>query len=156
MLQPETHVFHRVIRGQLPVAERGDGVYILDSEGNRYLDASSGAAVSCLGHSNERVIESIKQQLDRIAFAHTGFFTSEPGEELADFLVQRSPEGLDHVYFVSGGSEAVEAALKMGPAVFCRGWRAPAQQIYCSAPELSRQHIGCIISQWQSVAAQAV
>jgi adenosylmethionine-8-amino-7-oxononanoate aminotransferase len=85
MLQSETHVFHRVINGQLPVAERGDGVYILDSEGNRYLDASSGAAVSCLGHSNKRVIESIKKQLDRVAFAHTGFFTSEPGEELADF-----------------------------------------------------------------------
>lgn len=121
MLQPETHVFHRVIRGQLPVAERGDGVYIFDSEGNRYLDASSGAAVSCLGHSNERVIESIKQQLDRVAFAHTGFFTSEPGEELADFLVQRSPEGLDHVYFVSGGSEAVEAALKMSRQYFVEG-----------------------------------
>ena len=74
MLQPETHVFHRVIRGQLPVAERGDGVYILDSEGNRYLDASSGAAVSCLGHSNERVIESIKQQLDRSCLCPHGLF----------------------------------------------------------------------------------
>ena len=95
------------------MASRGDGVYIIDTQGNRYLDACGGAAVSCLGHSHGRVIDAIKQQLDQVAFAHTSFFTSDPSEELADFLVQRAPEGIEHVYFVSGGSEAVEAALKM-------------------------------------------
>ena len=84
MLQSKTRVFHRSTRAQLPVAVRGDGVYIVDSQCNRYLDACGGAAVSCLGHSHPKVIASIKQQLDRIAFAHTGFFTSEPSEQLAD------------------------------------------------------------------------
>ena len=118
MNQAQSRVFHRSLSGQLPVAGRGDGVYIIDTEGNRYLDACGGAAVSCLGHSHDRVIDAIKQQLDRMAFAHTGFFTSDPSEELADFLVQRAPEGIDHVYFVSGGSEAVEAALKMARQYF--------------------------------------
>ena len=118
MLQHQTRIFHRLINGQLPIAVRGDGPYIVDQGGNRYLDACGGAAVSCLGHSHTRVIDSIKQQLDRIAFAHTGFFTSEPSEELAEFLVQRAPEGIEHVYFVSGGSEAVEAALKMARQYF--------------------------------------
>ncbi len=121
MLQTESHIFHRIIQGQLPVADRGDGVYIVDKEGNRYLDACGGAAVSCLGHSHRRVTQAIKRQLDYIAFAHTSFFTSEPSEQLADFLVQNSPEGLDRVYFVSGGSEAVEAALKMARQYFVEG-----------------------------------
>ena len=118
MIQADTRIFHRLIQGQLPIAAGGDGVYIIDKEGNRYLDACGGAAVSCLGHSHARVIDAIKQQLDRVAFAHTSFFTSEPSEELADFLVQRAPEGIEHVYFVSGGSEAIEAALKMARQYF--------------------------------------
>lgn len=117
-MQADTRIFHRLIQGQLPVAAGGDGVYIIDKEGNRYLDACGGAAVSCLGHSHARVIDAIKQQLDHVAFAHTSFFTSEPSEELADFLVQRAPEGIEHVYFVSGGSEAIEAALKMARQYF--------------------------------------
>lgn len=118
MIQADTRIFHRLIQGQLPIAAGGDGVYIIDKEGNRYLDACGGAAVSCLGHSHARVIDAIKQQLDSVAFAHTSFFTSEPSEELADFLVQRAPEGIEHVYFVSGGSEAIEAALKMARQYF--------------------------------------
>ena len=118
MTQADTRIFHRLIQGQLPIAAGGDGVYIIDKEGNRYLDACGGAAVSCLGHSHARVIDAIKQQLDRVAFAHTSFFTSEPSEELADFLVQRAPKGIEHVYFVSGGSEAIEAALKMARQYF--------------------------------------
>lgn len=118
MIQADTRIFHRLIQGQLPIAAGGDGVYIIDKEGNRYLDACGGAAVSCLGHSHTRVINAIKQQLDNVAFAHTSFFTSEPSEELADFLVQRAPEGIEHVYFVSGGSEAIEAALKMARQYF--------------------------------------
>jgi adenosylmethionine-8-amino-7-oxononanoate aminotransferase len=74
--------------------------------------------VSCLGHSHPRVIEAIKKQVDSIAFAHTATFTSEPAEALADFLVERAPEGIEHVYFVSGGSEAVEASLKIAKQYF--------------------------------------
>ena len=118
MLRSKTRVFHRSTVAELPIAVKGEGVYIVDSQGNRYLDACGGAAVSCLGHSHPKVIESIKQQLDSIPFAHTSFFTSQPSEQLADFLVQRAPQGIEHVYFVSGGSEAMETAMKMARQFF--------------------------------------
>lgn len=113
-----THVFHRNPRQKLPVAVAGQGIELIDSEGRRYLDASGGAAVSCLGHGHPRVIEAIKAQLDTIAYAHTSFFTTEVSETLADTLVQAAPGDLDHVYFVSGGSEAVESALKLARQYF--------------------------------------
>jgi adenosylmethionine-8-amino-7-oxononanoate aminotransferase len=96
-----------------PTAVRGEGCYIYDAEGRAYLDGSGGAAVSCLGHSDPEVRAALHAQLDRLAFAHTGFFTSDPAEELADTLVAHAPEGIDRVYLLSGGSEAVEAAIKL-------------------------------------------
>ena len=108
-----SHVFPRHTKSQPPVAVGGEGCYLIDRAGKRYLDGSGGAAVSCLGHGNREVIDAIKGQLDRIAFAHTGFLTSEPAEALADLLVANAPDGIDRVYFVSGGSEATEAAIKL-------------------------------------------
>ncbi|MCB9957381.1 MAG: aspartate aminotransferase family protein [Rhodospirillaceae bacterium] len=113
-----THVFHRHTRMSLPSAARGDGPYIIDANGKRYLDASGGAAVSCLGHSHPAVIAAIKDQVDAIAFAHTAFFTNQAMEDLADTLIAKAPEGLDKVYFVSGGSEAIEAAIKLARQYF--------------------------------------
>ena len=113
-----THVFHRDPRLTYPVAVRGEGAYLCDRDGKRYLDASGGAAVSCLGHSDRAVIEAIQRQLERLPFAHTSFFTNEPMEALADALVARAPKSLDSVYFVSGGSEAMEAALKLARQYF--------------------------------------
>ncbi|WP_374292465.1 aspartate aminotransferase family protein [Paenirhodobacter enshiensis] len=113
-----THILHRDPSHPLPVAVAGDGPYIIDSTGKRYLDASGGAAVSCLGHSEGRVIAAIKAQLDRIPYAHSSFFTSEPAEELAEFLTARAPGDLGHVYYVSGGSEANETALKLARQYF--------------------------------------
>ena len=112
------HIFGRSTKGQLPTAVAGDGCYLIDASGKRYLDGSGGAAVSCLGHSNPRVREAVHAQLDSVAFAHTGFFTSEPAERLADRLVVAAPEGIDRVYLVSGGSEAVEASLKLARQYF--------------------------------------
>lgn len=112
------HIFGRSTKGQPPVAVAGDGCYLIDATGKRYLDGSGGAAVSCLGHSNARVRAALHDQLDRLAFAHTGFFTSDPAEALADRLVAAAPEGIDRVYLVSGGSEAVEAALKLARQYF--------------------------------------
>ena len=108
-----THVFHRSTRVRPVTAAKGDGPFIVDEKGKRYLDASGGAAVSCLGHSHKRVVDAIKGQLDEIPYAHTGFFSNDPMEQLADYLVEHAPGDLDMVYFVSGGSEAVEAAMKM-------------------------------------------
>jgi hypothetical protein len=102
----------------LPVAVAGDGIEIVDSNGRRYIDASGGAAVSCLGHSHPRVIEAVTRQARSLAYAHTSFFTSEPAEALAQTLVESAPRGLGHVYFVSGGSEGVEAALKLARQYF--------------------------------------
>jgi adenosylmethionine-8-amino-7-oxononanoate aminotransferase len=107
-----SHVFPRNSKAPPPLALRGEGPYLFDQDGKAFLNCGD-AAVSCLGHGDPYVTAAIKDQLDRIAFAHTGFFTSEPAEKLADKLISAAPEELDRVYFVSGGSEAMEAALKL-------------------------------------------
>ena len=124
-----SHVFHRQPGRSLPLAAAGDGVRVIDSDGKHYLDASGGAAVSCLGHSHPVVIEAIKQQVDSIAFAHTAFFSNQAMEELAENLAEAAPGDLDRVYFVTGGSEAVEAAIKM------------ARQYYLEIGEPKRRHV---------------
>ncbi len=113
-----SNVFSRNSRTQLPTVASGEGVYLFDKNGKRYLDGSGGAAVSCLGHSNSRVRTALKNQLEKLAFAHTGFFTSEPAELLAEHLIAKAPDGMEKVYLVSGGSEAVEAALKLARQYF--------------------------------------
>ena len=113
-----SNVFHRYPRADLPRAVEGDGIYIIDAEGKRYLDASGGAAVSCLGHSHPAVRQAIKDQIDSLAYSHSSFFTNRPMEDLAELLIEQAPEGIERVYFVSGGSEAVEAALKLARQYF--------------------------------------
>ncbi len=109
-----SHILYRDHLGDgMPAAVAGNGPYLTDAAGRRYLDASSGAAVSCLGHSNTAVRNAIKEQVDRLAFAHSRFFTTEPAERLADELVGGAPGNLDKVWFTCGGSEAIEAALKI-------------------------------------------
>ncbi len=103
---------------QTPYAVRGEGCFIVDAEGRRYIDASSGPAVSCLGHSNRAVAAAITTQLEAVAFPYTGFFTTEAAEELARRLAALAPGLLDRVYYVSGGSEAVEAAIKLARQFF--------------------------------------
>jgi len=111
-------VFHRNPRHSYPVAVRGEGAYLIDRDGKRYLDASGGAAVSCLGHSDATVVRAIQEQLARLPFAHTSFFSNEPMEALADALIAHAPAPLEKVYVVSGGSEANEAALKLARQYF--------------------------------------
>ncbi len=106
-------ILHRSSLDIPPRAVSGDGPFIVDDQGRRYLDASGGAAVSCLGHSHRAVIDAIHAQVERLSYAHTSFFTTEVAESLAAHLIERAPAGLSHAYFVSGGSEAIEAALKM-------------------------------------------
>jgi len=108
-----THVLHRQFAHTLPVAVSARGIEIVDREGRSYIDASGGAAVSCLGHGHPDVLAAMHAQIDRLAYAHTSFFTTEVAETLADQLVASAPAGMSHAYFVSGGSEAMEAALKM-------------------------------------------
>lgn len=124
-----TSLLHRAIHSKPPVAVYGRGIELFDSEGKAYIDGSGGAAVSCLGHGHPDVIAALHRQLDTVAYAHTGFFTTEVAEQLADRLVEDAPNGLDHVYLVSGGSEAVEAALKM------------ARQYFVEKGEPQRRHV---------------
>lgn len=124
-----SHVFPRHCHAALPTATGGDGCFLIDAAGKRYFDGSGGAAVSCLGHSNTRVADAIKAQVDQLAFAHTGFFTSDPAEKLADLLIANAPGDLDRVYFVSGGSEATEAAIKL------------ARQYFVERGEPGRRHL---------------
>jgi len=124
-----SHVFPRACHADLPVAVGGDGCFLIDASGKRYFDGSGGAAVSCLGHSNERVRMAIKDQVDKLAYAHTSFFTSEPAEALADRLIALAPGDIDRVYFVSGGSEAVESAIKL------------ARQYFVEKGEPQRRHL---------------
>lgn len=113
-----TRILHRSIAHRYPVAERGRGLVIRDAEGKEYIDASGGAAVSCLGHSHPDVLAAMHAQLDKLAYAHTSFFTTAIAEELGEDLIAHAPPGISHVYFVSGGSEAIEAALKMARQYF--------------------------------------
>ncbi len=111
-------VFHRSCHSQLPTIAGGEGVYLYDQSGQRYLDACGGAAVSNLGHSHAAVKTAMVEQLEKVPFAHTGFFTNQTSEDLAALLCSQMPKQFNHVYFVSGGSEAIESALKMARQYF--------------------------------------
>lgn len=124
-----TRLMHRSLLAKPPMAVAARGIEIFDADGKAYIDASGGAAVSCLGHGHPAVLEALHAQLDRIAYAHTGFFTTEAAERLGERLIEDAPEGIDHVYLVSGGSEAVEAALKM------------ARQYFVETGQPQRRHI---------------
>ena len=118
MTASRSRVLHRSLRETPPIATGGEGVWLVAKDGRRVIDASGGAAVSCLGHQHPRVLDSIARQASKLAFAHTAFFSSEPAEELAEFLVGHEPGGLAYVYFVSGGSEAIEASIKLARQYF--------------------------------------
>ena len=124
-----SHVFPRQINAPPIKAVASNGCYIFDDSGKRYLDGSGGAAVSCLGHANPEVVQAIQDQTSKMAFAHTGFFSSHPAEELAELLIKYAPGDLDRVYFVSGGSESIEAAIKL------------ARQYHIENGEPNRRHI---------------
>lgn len=106
-------ILYRQLAKNYPVAVSGEGAFIVDADGRRYIDACGGAAVSSVGHNHPNVSRAIRKQIDSIDYVHTSFFTSEPAERLANELVSHAPAGLSHVLFFSGGSEAVESALKL-------------------------------------------
>lgn len=123
-----SHIFQRHCHSQLPIATRGEGVYLFDQNGNAYLDGSGGAAVSCLGHSHPAIRDALHQQIDSVAYAHSGFFNTQASEALAEKLIAHAPGKLDKVYFLSGGSEAIEAALKLARQYFVEKGQPQKQQ----------------------------
>jgi len=128
MAVSKSRVMHRSLRDTPPKAIGGEGIWLIAEDGRRILDASGGAAVSCLGHQHPRVLEAMSKQMAKLAYAHTGFFSSEPAERLADQLVGEGPGGLGYAYFVSGGSEAIEASIKL------------ARQYFIESGQPQRQH----------------
>ena len=113
-----SHVLHRVLGKTYPVAASGTGALLRDRDGREHIDASGGAAVSCIGHGHPDVLAAMHAQIDKLAYAHTSFFTSDAAEELADHLIARAPAGMGSVYFCSSGSEAIEACLKLARHYF--------------------------------------
>lgn len=113
-----SHVFPRFANIEFPVAVKGDGPYIIDREGRRYLDACGGAGISCLGHSEPAVIKAIQDQVAKLEFAYTMFYNNEPAELLADDLISDAPAGLTRVFYGCGGSEQVDGALKLARQYF--------------------------------------
>src|SRR6201988_2335303 len=128
MAARRSRVLHRSLRETPPLAIGGEGVWLIAEDRRRVLDASGGAAVSCLGHQHPRVLDAMKERASKIAYPPTAFFSSEPAEALAETLVGHEPGGLAYAYFVSGGSEAIEAAIKL------------ARQYFVERGEPQRQH----------------
>ena len=108
-----SHVFYRKLHRTLPCIVRGKGVWLYDDAGNRYLDGSGGAMVANIGHGVEEIAAAIHAQAEKVAYVNGTAFTNEPVEKLAAALASKAPRGVDKVYFLSSGSEAVEAALKL-------------------------------------------
>jgi adenosylmethionine-8-amino-7-oxononanoate aminotransferase len=135
MTEIQGNVFPRRLDKPLPLAVRAEGMWILDSEGNRYLDASGGALVVNLGHGREEIARALYDQAIQCEYVHPTMFTTPPAEELARALAAHSPPGIDRFYFLSSGSEAVETAIKL------------ARQIHL---ECGRPHRVRLISRWKS------
>jgi hypothetical protein len=112
-----SRVLHRSLAAPPVRAVRGEGITIIDSEGRRYIDACGGAAVTCLGFGDAEVLAAMREQSERLAYVHTSFFTTEAEEALAEELTSHAPPGLGHAMILSGGSEAIEAALKIARQV---------------------------------------
>jgi adenosylmethionine-8-amino-7-oxononanoate aminotransferase len=141
-----TYVLHRSLNTSLPQAVGGEGNYLIDETGKRYLDACGGAAVSCLGHDDARVRDAIKAQLDKVSFAHTGSFTNAPAEELAEFLVKRAPKGTGagRVMYLGSGSEAMEAALKLARQYHLERNEPSRTRIIARAPSYHGNTLGAL------------
>ena len=110
--RPPSHLFYQT-GARRPRIDRADGIHMWDEDGRRQIDGSSGAMVVNIGHSNENVLAAMRAQLARVTFAYRLHFENEPAETLAARLCEKMPAGLDRVFFVSGGSEAVESCIKL-------------------------------------------
>ncbi len=107
------HIFQRDLTRHYPMLVRGEGVYVWDDQGRRYLDSTSGISVSCIGHGRERVAEALRRQAMTLAYTTSGYFTNQPAEALAEQISRLAPGDLNNVFFTTGGSESVETAIKL-------------------------------------------
>src|SRR5512142_1372891 len=131
---PTGHVFYRNLTRPFPEIVHGEGCWLTDTDGKRYLDAVGGAFVASLGHGNAEIAEAIAAQARRIAYVNGTAFTTAAAEELADELSATLPGDLDHLYFLSSGSEAVEAALKLARQYWVERGRPAKHRIIALTP----------------------
>jgi adenosylmethionine-8-amino-7-oxononanoate aminotransferase len=131
---PESNVFYRKLTRSYPLVVRGEGAWLVDDEGRRYLDASGGAFVASIGHGVREIGEAMAEQASRIAYVNGTAFTSEPVEALAHELARLLPAPLDKLYFLSSGSEAVEAALKLARQYWVETGRPSKHRIVALDP----------------------
>lgn len=142
-MRNDSRLFYQT-RQRRPVLERAEGVYLWDKSGKRYLDGSSGAMVSNIGHSNPNVLDAMRAQMDKSTFGYRLHFETEPAEDLASVLAAHSPEGLERVFFVSGGSEAVESALKVARQYAVATGRAQKWKVISRHPSYHGSTLGAL------------
>lgn len=131
---PETGVFYRALDREFPLVVRGEGCWLIDEKGRRYLDACGGAYVANLGHGVSEVADAVAEQVRKVAYVNGTAFTNEPVEALASELRTLSPKGLDYSYFLSSGSEAVEAALKLARQYWVESGKPGKHKIIARTP----------------------
>ncbi|MCR4295552.1 MAG: aminotransferase class III-fold pyridoxal phosphate-dependent enzyme, partial [Elusimicrobia bacterium] len=131
---PDTGVFYRALDREFPMIVRGEGCWLIDDAGKRYLDACGGAYVANLGHGVSEVADAVAEQIRKVAYVNGTAFTNEPAEALAAELRTLSPKGLDFAYFLSSGSEAVEAALKLARQHWVESGKPDKHKIIARTP----------------------
>ncbi|MEP5728461.1 MAG: aspartate aminotransferase family protein [Sulfitobacter sp.] len=141
-----SHVLRRSLTADQPMIVKGEGAYLVDNKGKRYLDACGGAAVSSLGHDNARVRTAVARQMETLSFAHTGLFTNQPAEDLADYLISRAPKGTGdgRVMYLGSGSEAMEAALKLARQYHLENNQPERKQIIARKPSYHGNTLGAL------------
>ena len=138
-----SHLFYQS-RLSRPMLDRAEGIYLWDTDGNRYLDGSSGAMVSNIGHSNPRVLAAMQAQMAKSTFGYRLHFQNQPAEDLARMTAEMMPEGLDRVFFVSGGSEAVESAIKLARQYALTQGRSKAWKVISRFPSYHGSTLGAL------------
>ena len=139
----KSHLFYQS-RLTRPMLDRAEGIYLWDTDGKRYLDGSSGAMVSNIGHSNPRVLAAMQAQMAKSTFGYRLHFQNQPAEDLARMTAQMMPAGLDRVFFVSGGSEAVESAIKLARQYALTQGRDKAWKVISRYPSYHGSTLGAL------------
>ncbi|MGD8710506.1 MAG: aminotransferase class III-fold pyridoxal phosphate-dependent enzyme, partial [Ectothiorhodospiraceae bacterium] len=141
--RPPSHLFYQS-RQRRPLLDRAEGIYMWDAGGRRYIDGCSGAMVSNIGHSNPRVLQAMREQMEKATFGYRLHFENAPAETLAARVAARMPEGMDRVFFVSGGSEAVESCLKLARQYAVATGRASRYKVISRYPSYHGATLGAL------------
>lgn len=141
---PESPVFYRDLLRVFPEVARGEGIYLFDAEGKRYIDGCGGALVVNVGHGRPEIAAAMAEQAGRVGYVHGSMFTSRAIEDLGAALVELLPDGLDKVYLVHGGSEATETAIKLACQVQVSQGRTEGHRVVGLRPGYHGNTLGAL------------